>query len=52
MREAMTEIAIDLDEGADMVIVKPALAYLDVVAPPASVSMCRSPPTTFRGSTR
>jgi porphobilinogen synthase len=30
-REAMTEIAIDLDEGADMVIVKPALAYLDVI---------------------
>ena len=26
----MTEIAIDLDEGADMIIVKPALAYLDV----------------------
>lgn len=31
VREAMTEIAIDLDEGADMVIVKPALAYLDVI---------------------
>ena len=30
-REAMTEIAIDLDEGADIVIVKPALAYLDVI---------------------
>jgi porphobilinogen synthase len=30
-REAMTEIAIDLDEGADMVIVKPALPYLDIV---------------------
>ncbi len=30
-REAMTEISIDLDEGADMVIVKPALPYLDVV---------------------
>lgn len=30
-REAMTEIAIDLDEGADMVMVKPALAYLDVI---------------------
>ncbi len=30
-REAMREIAIDLDEGADMVIVKPALAYLDVI---------------------
>lgn len=30
-REAMREIAIDLDEGADMVMVKPALAYLDVI---------------------
>ncbi len=30
-REAMTEIAIDLDEGADFVIVKPALAYLDII---------------------
>jgi porphobilinogen synthase len=30
-REAMTEIAIDLAEGADMVMVKPALAYLDVI---------------------
>ncbi|HEV2108187.1 MAG TPA: porphobilinogen synthase [Thermomicrobiales bacterium] len=30
-REAMTEIEIDLDEGADMIIVKPALAYLDIV---------------------
>lgn len=30
-REALTEIAIDLDEGADIVMVKPALAYLDVI---------------------
>ena len=30
-REAMREIALDLDEGADMVMVKPALAYLDVL---------------------
>lgn len=30
-REAMREIEIDLDEGADMIIVKPALAYLDVI---------------------
>jgi porphobilinogen synthase len=30
-REAMTEIAIDLDEGADIVIVKPAMAYLDII---------------------
>jgi porphobilinogen synthase len=30
-REALTEIATDLDEGADIIIVKPALAYLDVI---------------------
>jgi porphobilinogen synthase len=30
-REAMREIALDLDEGADAVMVKPALAYLDVL---------------------
>jgi porphobilinogen synthase len=29
--EAMREIALDLDEGADVVMVKPALAYLDVI---------------------
>ncbi len=30
-REAMEEIRADLDEGADMVMVKPALAYLDII---------------------
>jgi porphobilinogen synthase len=30
-REALKEAAIDIDEGADMLMVKPALAYLDVV---------------------
>ena len=30
-REAMREIEDDLEEGADMVIVKPALAYLDIM---------------------
>jgi porphobilinogen synthase len=30
-REAMREIAIDIKEGADIVMVKPALSYLDVV---------------------
>jgi porphobilinogen synthase len=29
--EAMREVALDLDEGADMVMVKPGLPYLDVV---------------------
>jgi len=30
-REALKEVALDLEEGADMVMVKPALPYLDVV---------------------
>ncbi len=30
-REAMREIALDLDEGADMIIIKPGLPYLDIV---------------------
>lgn len=30
-REAMKELELDLDEGADMIIVKPGLAYLDIV---------------------
>jgi porphobilinogen synthase len=32
VREAMEEIRLDLEEGADMVMVKPALAYLDVMS--------------------
>jgi porphobilinogen synthase len=31
-REALAEITLDLDEGADIVMVKPALAYLDIIA--------------------
>jgi len=31
-REALAEVAADVAEGADMVMVKPALAYLDVIA--------------------
>jgi porphobilinogen synthase len=31
-REALVELREDLDEGADLVMVKPALAYLDVIA--------------------
>ena len=31
-REALREIALDIEEGADMVMVKPALPYLDVIA--------------------
>ncbi len=31
-REALREVLLDLDEGADMVMIKPALPYLDVIA--------------------
>ena len=31
-REAIVEIMADIDQGADMVMVKPALSYLDVIA--------------------
>ena len=31
-REALTEVEADIEQGADMVMVKPALAYLDVIA--------------------
>jgi len=30
-REALREVRLDLDEGADMIMVKPALSYLDVI---------------------
>ncbi len=32
IREAMAEIELDVAEGADIIMVKPALAYLDVIA--------------------
>ena len=30
-REALREVALDLEEGADMIMVKPAMPYLDVI---------------------
>jgi porphobilinogen synthase len=32
LREAMREIAADIEEGADMVMIKPAMPYLDVIS--------------------
>jgi porphobilinogen synthase len=32
LREAMREIDLDLEEGADMILMKPAMPYLDVIA--------------------
>lgn len=37
-REALREITLDIDEGADIVMVKPAMAYLDIVAAAARMS--------------
>ncbi len=34
-REAMREIELDLQEGADMIMVKPAMPYLDLISPGA-----------------
>lgn len=31
-REALKEVALDIEEGADIIMVKPALAYLDVIS--------------------
>ena len=37
-REAMRELALDLEEGADMVMVKPGLPYLDILKAVKEVS--------------
>ncbi len=37
-REALRELRLDLDEGADIVMVKPALAYLDILSAVAEAS--------------
>src|SRR3954451_22356811 len=37
-REAAHEIELDIDEGADIIIVKPAMSYLDVVRAAADIS--------------
>lgn len=37
-REALREISLDIKEGADIVMVKPAMSYLDIVAAAAQTS--------------
>jgi porphobilinogen synthase len=37
-REAILEVELDIEEGADMVMVKPAMSYLDVLADVAAMS--------------
>jgi porphobilinogen synthase len=38
VREALREVRLDLDEGADIVMVKPAMMYLDVIRAVAEIS--------------
>ncbi|HYZ92576.1 MAG TPA: porphobilinogen synthase [Actinomycetota bacterium] len=38
VREALREVALDVEEGADVVMVKPALPYLDVIRAVADIS--------------
>ncbi|MBW0128164.1 porphobilinogen synthase [Pseudonocardia oceani] len=38
VREALRELALDLEEGADMVMVKPAMSYLDVLRAVAEIA--------------
>jgi len=47
-REAMEEIRLDIDEGADIIMVKPALAYLDVIS--AAKSQFRLPIASYNVS--
>ena len=52
-REALREVALDVAEGADMVMVKPALPYLDVIRRLRDGDpTCRWPPTRSAASTR
>ena len=51
-REALREIELDLDEGADIVMVKPALGYLDIVRAVADTSPVPVAAYQVSGSTR
>jgi porphobilinogen synthase len=48
VREALAEVALDVAEGADIVMVKPALAYLDVIA--AVRAVCEVPLAAYHVS--
>ncbi len=51
-REALKEVELDLAEGADMVMVKPASAYLDILADVAATSDVPVAAYQVSGSTR
>jgi porphobilinogen synthase len=48
IREAMREIELDVEEGADMIMVKPAMPYLDVIA--AARERCDRPLAAYQVS--
>ena len=50
--EALREARLDVEEGADIVMVKPALPYLDLIRRIKDDTGCRSPPTTSAANTR
>jgi len=50
--EGIREASLDIAEGADMVMVKPALAYMDMIYRVKTSSAIRRSPTTSRASTR
>ena len=50
--EALREVAIDIAEGADMVMVKPGMPYLDIVRRVKDEFRCRPSPTRSAASTR
>lgn len=41
-REAMRDIQDDIDEGADIIIIKPALAFLDILKQHLGKQTCHS----------
>ncbi|HEY7617737.1 MAG TPA: porphobilinogen synthase, partial [Terriglobales bacterium] len=48
LREALREIELDIEEGADMIMVKPALPYLDIIA--AARERCDLPLAAYQVS--
>ncbi len=50
-REAMREIVLDIEEGADIIMVKPAMAYLDIVRDGRESRRFRWRPTRCPAST-
>ena len=51
-REALREIELDLAEGADIVMIKPAMAYLDIIARAREAFQAPLPPIRSAGNTR